>query len=207
MSFAFNRSSLLVLASVFLIACGGGNSDSGGGQVPPEPTAEKTTVIAIGDSIGNGFGIATPWPTILSGKISREMVNTSVTNERTDFGVRNIEILVNEHNPSHVFILLGTNEALRDESISNAISNLQSMVDFARSRDVVPVVGTLPPITADSAQNRRADEISRGIRRLNNAVVAEVRGALGSGETIIDGVHPNQEGQEIIANAFASVFP
>lgn len=192
-----------LFVSLLLAACGGGGSDSGGGQMPPE---EKTTVITIGDSIGNGFGIATPWPTILSSRINREIVNTSVTNERTGFGVRNIERLINENNPSHVVILLGTNNALRNESIPNAINDLQTMVDFARARDVIPIVGTLPPLTVGRTEDQNAAAISRGIRRLDNAIVAEVRGALGNGSTIVDGVHPNQEGQEIIAEAFAGVF-
>jgi len=197
------RSSLTILTCLILFACGGGGSDSGGGQMPPE---ERTNIIAIGDSIGNGFNLATPWPVILSGRINRDIINTSVTNERTGFGVRNIERLIDENNPSHVFILLGTNDALRNESIPNAINNLQTMVDFARARDVIPIVGTLPPLTVGRSEDRNAAEISRGIRRLNNAVVAEVRGALGNGATIVDGVHPNQEGQELIAEAFANVF-
>lgn len=209
LSYKFSRGFKLpfvFLANLLLFACGGGGSESGGGQMAPEPSAPKTNVIAIGDSIGNGFDIAVPWPSLLSGKIGREIINTSVTNVRTSFGVDNIEQLIIENNPSHVVILLGTNDALRNESIPNAINNLQAMVDIARQRDVIPIVGTLPPLTVGRTENSNADEISRGIRRLNNAIVAEVRGALGSGATIIDGVHPNQEGQEIIADAFAGVF-
>lgn len=198
------RRSLITLICLVLCACGGGDSNSGGGQ--DLSSLEKTNVIAIGDSIGNGFNIATPWPDLLSGKIAREVINTSVTNERTGFGVRVIEGLIEENNPSHVVILLGTNDALRNESISNAINNLQTMVDIARARDVIPIVGTLPPLTIGAAEDRNAREINQGIRRLNNAVIAGVRGALGNGSTIIDGVHPNQEGQEIIAEAFAQVF-
>ena len=191
---------------LFLIACGGGGSESGGEQGQPPP-APKTTVVAIGDSIGNGFDIATPWPSILGGKINREVINMSVTNERTRFGVTVIDQLIDAHNPSHVFILLGTNDALRHESLSGAVNNLQAMVDIARARDVIPIVGTLPPLTIGVQENRNVDTINRGIRRLSNAVIAPVRSALGNGSTIIDGVHPNQEGQELIADAFASVYP
>ncbi len=201
------RPAILFLISIFLVACGGGGSDSGGEQAPPTDPVAVRSVVAIGDSIGNGFGIATPWPTLLGGAINRTVVNLSVTNEQTGFGVSNIERLINENDPSHVFILLGTNDAIRG-SVPNALANLQSMVDTARARDVIPIVGTLPPITRSTTENRRADEISRGIRRLNNAVVAEVRGALGNGSsTIADGVHPNQGGQQLITNAFANVFP
>lgn len=198
------RPTTILIVSLFLFACGGGGSDSGGEPAPADPIAIKS-VVAIGDSIGTGFGIATPWPELLGGAISRTVINNSISGEQTGFGVANIERLINDNDPSHVFILLGTNDAIRG-SVPNALNNLQTMVDFARSRNVIPIVGTLPPITRSNSENRRADEISRGIRRLNNAVVAEVRGALGSGATIADGVHPNQSGQQIITDTFASVF-
>ena len=199
------RKFFVLFALLCLASCGGGGTDSGGGNTGGGTPAVRS-VAAIGDSIGNGFGIATPWPPRLEGAIGRTVVNNSVTNMQTDFGVMSITAMIDENDPSHVFILLGTNDAIRG-SVSAAIANLQQMVDIARSRNVVPIVGTLPPITISASQNSRAAEISRGIRRLNGAVVAEVRGALGDGSaTIADGYHPNNEGQQRIADAFASVF-
>lgn len=199
------RRSIILAISLFIAACGGGGSDSGGEQAATDPAAIRS-VVAIGDSIGTGFGIATPWPELLGGAIGRTVVNNSVSGEQTGFGVASIERLIDANNPSHVFILLGTNDAIRG-SVPNAVSNLQTMVDFARARNVVPIVGTIPPITNSASQNSRAAQISQGIRGLNNAVVAEVRGALGNGSsTIADGIHPNQNGQQIITNTFAAVF-
>jgi len=198
------RAALATIIVIIVSACGGGDTNSGG--QPPVAVDTTPRVIAIGDSIGNGFGIANPWPPRLSGLIGIEVVNTSVTNEQTSFGVANIQSLITQNNPSHVFILLGTNDALRG-SVSAAISNLQTMVDIARQNDVIPVVGTLPPITFAAAENDRAARISQGIRSLNGARVAPVRGMLGSGaDTIADGIHPNDRGQQIIAEAFSLQF-
>lgn len=192
-----------------LVACGGGSSgDGAGGGAAADPAAPALTgVVAIGDSIGNGFGIATPWPTLLQNSISVSVSNTSVTGEQTAFGVQVITGLLQDNTPSHVLILLGTNDAIRG-SVDAAIANLQTMVDIANANNVIAVVGTLPPILVDSAANNRAAQISNGIRGLSGAVVAEVRGSLGDGQGLFpDGIHPTTAGQQIIADAFLSVLP
>ena len=193
---------LFFLVAVMLTACGGGSSSSGGSDTNPT----VRSVVAISDSLGTGFGIATPWPNRLATGLGVNVNNNSVSGEQTSYGVGIIGNLIDQHQPTHVVILLGTNDAIRG-SVSNAIANLQAMVDAARARNVIPIVGTLPPITRSSTENARAAEISTGIRGLSGAVVAEVRGALGNGSLyIVDGVHPNAAGQQVIADTFAGVF-
>jgi len=205
----FYRCFFTFFVAFLLVACGGGGTDSGGGPAPtPEPDSDgPKKIVAIGDSIGNGFGIATPWPVRLAGIVNREVVNNSVSNEQTSFGVANIQALITQNSPSHVFILLGTNNAIRG-SVSGAIADLQTMVDIARRNNVIVVVGTLPPITRSASENRRVDAINRGIRQLDGARLAPVRGMFGDGRNNLDGdgVHPNDQGQQAIAEAFATQF-
>jgi len=195
---------------ISLLACGGGNSDSGSGsdtasdnETPP-PIERATSVVAIGDSIGTGFGITTPWPTRLASILSAPVNNNSISGEQTNYGLDIIKSRIDAVNPTHVVILLGTNDAIRG-SVSNAISNLQAMVNIAVNNNVTVIVGTLPPITRSSSENQRAAEISAGIRSLDGAIIADVRNALSSG-AIADGVHPNGTGQQIIADTFAALF-
>lgn len=209
----------LLIFSLFIsviAACGGGSSDSGTAQTPPEPEQpmpapapapappRTTSVVAIGDSIGTGFGLATPWPTILASSLGAPVNNNSISGEQTSFGVRIISERLDAVNPTHVVILLGTNDAIRG-SVENAIANLQSMVDTARARDVIAIVGTLPPITRDANEDARARRINTGIRNLTGARIAAVRSAV-SPSNIADGVHPNQTGQNNIARAFQDAF-
>jgi len=122
--------------------------------------------------------------------------------------------MITENDPTHVFILLGTNDAARG-SVSAAINNLQQMVNIARNNDVIPIVGTLPPLTPPPPDNVpnfdtavadvRAEEISAGIRGLNNARIAPVRSMV-SRSNIVDGLHPNDMGQQQIAEAMATQF-
>ena len=204
----------VLLSCLILASCGGGGSSSGSGSnIAPAPTPTPTpaptptlSVVAIGDSIGNGFGVATGWPVLLADILGAPVNNNSVTNEQTDFGVRIIGERLDAVQPTHVVILLGTNDAIRG-SVDVAIANLQTMVDAARSRNVIPIVGTLPPITRDAGENARAESISAGIRSLSGARLAGVRGAFGDGRgLLVDGIHPNDTGQMIIADAFAQQF-
>jgi len=204
LSCLFHKSFILFVL-LLLSACGGGGSSNGGGEdVDTEPTIRSVQV--IGDSIANGFGVADPWPPRLASILGVEVFNTANSGEQTPFGLSVIEGLLDQNNPSHLVIMLGTNDALRG-SVSNAISNLQAMVDIADGRNVIVIVATLPPITSSSSADSRAAQISNGIRNLNGAVIAEVRGAFGNGAgLLVDGIHPNNTGQQLIADTVAEVF-
>jgi len=201
------RQTFLFLTFIALSACGGGSSDSGGSEADTgSPTLERTKVVAIGDSIGTGFGIATPWPTRLANALGVEVVNNSQSGEQTAFGLGAISGLIESEEPSHVVIMLGTNDAIRG-SVPGAINNLQQMVDIANNQNVIAIVATLPPITRSGTENARAAQISSGIRDLSGARIAGVRGALGNGAGLIaDGVHPNDRGQQIITDTIANQF-
>lgn len=193
-----------IISLVMIAACGGGSSDSGADSDPTPTPAAMRSVVAISDSLGTGFGIATPWPTRLANALGIPVDNNSVSGEQTPYGLEIIEGLLNDQQPSHVVIMLGTNDAIRG-SVSNAIANLQQMVNIAQSRNVIAIVVTLPPITNSASQNSRAAQISDGIRGLANATTADVRAVM-TDDLIVDGVHPGAAGQQLIADVIAGRF-
>ena len=198
-----------IFGVLFISACGGGSSESGGGENNDDTDAVvvERSILVIGDSISTGFYIAAPWPGRLSGMLGIPVDNTnSVSGVETDFGLNIIEGLLISEQPSDVIIMLGTNDAIRG-SVSGAIANLRAMVNIANTQGVTVTVVTLPPITRSSTENNRAAEISRAIRGLSNARVADVRAAFGDGDGLIaDGVHPNNAGQQLIATTIAGEF-
>ncbi len=190
---------VLLLLSLSLIACGGGGSSSSGGSSSGAASAEVTKIVALGDSIGaRGLN----WPTVVG-----QMSGVSVSNysrdslKTTDF-VGRVEGILAREKPSHLLILLGTNDA-RSGSVSGAISNLQVMVNIANSAGVVVIVGTVPPNFRSAAEDSRAASISSGIRNLSGARIANVRENLGGNKAYFpDGLHPNSAGSRIIGAAF-----
>jgi lysophospholipase L1-like esterase len=190
-----------------------GSSSSGGAnsqtdqaadavQTSSEATpAPSSTVVVIGDSIGTGFGVATGFPVFLQQISGRNVVNNSQNGRQTATGVGLASSLIAQHNPSHLVVLLGTNDALRG-SVPNAISNLQAIANIGSAAGVKVVIGTLPPIATDAAANGRAGLISRGIRGIGNARIANIRGEVNVGN-LADGIHPNNDGQRIIGMTFS----
>ena len=194
---------LLFLVTFFLSACGGSSSSGGGVNL----NARLNSVLVLGDSISvgeNRFGSTTPWPPILSGLRNIPISNQAVSGVETSFGLSIIEDSLRAEGFSHVIIMLGTNDAIAN-SVGPAVGNLQAMADIANSLGVVPVITTLTPITNSEQNNDNTAQISNGIRDLSDAIIIDVRARFGDGEKfLIDGLHPNQEGQQLIAEIIAS---
>ena len=185
---------IVLLIGLVIAGCGGSDSSSGTGTT-------LVKILVIGDSIGNGAGIATPYPSRIKRATGVPIINDSVSGRLTAEGLAVAEGLLTEHQPSHLVVLLGTNDARRE--ISSTLSNLQMIVNLGNAAGATVVIGTLPPLTNSSDDNARAAIVSDGIRGLGGASIAEVRDAMGDGNTTIaDGIHPNDLGQEIIAREF-----
>lgn len=189
---------LLILAvlALLLSACNSQNSD----QLNHQPLSK---IAVIGDSIGNGYNLATPWPTLLKEELNVTMFNTSISGKETGWGLEVIEGILDTHQPSHLLISLGTNDATRSSSIEAAIVNLQAMVYIANAKGVAVIVGTVIPNHRSKEADQHAQQINQGIFQLSNASIVDVRAQMGDAKGLLaDGVHPNQQGQRVIANAF-----
>lgn len=207
---------LILSLPIFLVlfSCGGGGSNSGGGgdqmsiAPPMEDPNRVISIVAIGDSIGNGAGYTNqPWPVIVADSLGVPLVNNSVNGRQTAEGLRLIRTLIENNNPSHVLILLGTNDSTKGGTVSGAISNLQEMATIARDLGVIPVIGTTVPNTRSTTFNQKSADIAAGVRMIDNAIIAETRGAMvGNSGLFADDVHPNASGQNVIARAFIDVL-
>lgn len=85
------------------------------------PKATKAAVILVlGDSLSAEYGLprGSGWVALLekqlaADKISASVVNASVSGETTSGGRSRIAALLQQHQPTHVVIELGGNDALR----------------------------------------------------------------------------------------------
>ncbi len=189
----------IVMSSLLGCSSGGGSASGGSGGA-----SSASKVLVIGDSIGTGFGLAVPYPDRIQQSTGVTLINDSADGRVTAEGAARVVSLISLHKPTHLIVLLGTNDA-RVGSVSGALRNLQYMIEVANSSGVTAVVGTLPPYLTTAALNLRSEQISNGIRALSGARIAEVRNSLGDGSTTIaDGVHPNDLGQQIIADTFVA---
>ena len=135
------------------------------------------------------------------------MTNNSRSGRRTGEGLGLVDGLLASNSPSHLVVLLGTNDARDNNGVNTAISNMNAIVQKARAAGVIPVIATLPANFRSSAENSAAEQISQGYRGISGAVIADVRGALGTNTAYFcDSLHPNDAGQEVITATFLNAI-
>lgn len=170
----------------------------------------QALILCIGDSITEGVYVATPYPTRLSRLIGQPVINAGIGGEEADAGLARINGLLNQHSPTHVLILFGTNDILHSrQNLYTTALEIMEMARRARASGAVPVIGTAPPMTAPRTFNAgRVNELNGYIRSMasaNGFLVADIQNAFGSGAGLMmsDGFHPNDAGMQVIAQTFA----
>ncbi len=210
---------ILGLALVLLLAgCGGGsdeNTSTGAGETTEtesttaeapaedEPLELARRIVVVGDSIGAGFGASSNFPAILQGITGIEVINVSTPGISAEAAASKVPDLIQRLRPMWLVALLGTNNATGAAGgVSGAISALRFVAGEANENGVIPVIGTLPPISRDANENANASAISGGIAGIGGARIARVDQVVSISD-ISDGLHPNDNGQAAIAQAFA----
>jgi lysophospholipase L1-like esterase len=203
------------LAGGFCAAgCGGG---SGGGGLKNDDPGDNNTnvVIAFGDSLTAGE-VQPAYPAILSGLIDKVVTNDGVYGSTAASGAGRCASVIANRKGAFMLILYGINDLMFGRSTDQIYGSLESIVNTCRNNHVVPVLATYPiPI--------RGHEIfAGGTYRLNNAIrslaaaydlkCVDLEKEFMDGSDpdpdlyISDGLHPNAEGNHIMALAFADIF-
>lgn len=164
---------------------------------------------AIGDSITAGYGISSTskrYTNRLGGMLGQTVYNRGVGGETTSAGLSRIQKVINNTNPTHMFIMFGTNDVNGPSNISGSARNIREMAQICRDNNVIPIVLTIPPFVgpkaAYNAQVVAYNNLVKGAADQYDYFVVDVYSAFGGGSGLFlsDGFHPNDEGQRVIAN-------
>lgn len=170
-----------------------------------EPLPPGTVVLALGDSLTAGYGLAPEqaWPALLAEKTGWQVVNGGVSGDKTSDALARLPALLDAHAPKLVLVTLGGNDMLRRLPEEQTRSNLARILELARSRDARPVLlatprpsvaGALfqnlsaPPFYAEIAQERKVPLIGEAVPEV-----------LSDPELKLDQLHPNAEGHRALA--------
>jgi acyl-CoA thioesterase-1 len=192
------RAGALILLAVTLLS------------VPPGEARGDGVVVAVGDSLTAGFGVAADeaFPARLEARLRAEgyayrVVNAGVSGDTTAGGLRRVDWVLRA-SPEVAIVALGANDGLRGQDPKMTRANLEEIVTRLQAAGArVLLAGMrLPPNYGDEytkefeavfpAVARRArvalmpfllDGVA-GIPRLNQA----------------DGIHPTAAGQQVIAD-------
>ena len=173
-------------------------------------TAETKKLLILGDSISAGYGLkeSENWVQLLetllktSGK-KLQIINSSISGDTTIGGLSRIESDLLEHKPNYVLIELGGNDALRGYPIEKIKSNLLKIVDISFAAEANPIIMQIriPPnygknyvaafegIYSEIAEEKNIPKITFLLEKV----------ALDKSLMQLDGIHPNQKAQKIIA--------
>ncbi len=125
------------------------------------------------------------------------------------------------HKPAYTLILYGTND-WNDQSCQSrpavdcfTIDSLQTIVEKVKDADSLPVLATLPPVNpavndGRNQWNDQMNELIKGLAKSEGALLADLNAAFKAKGNLpalfdpidLNGVHPNDAGYDVIADAF-----
>jgi acyl-CoA thioesterase-1 len=149
------RRHVLAHCTVLAAALWGGGFGGLGAQTPP-------TILVVGDSLSAEYGLkrGSGWVALMEARLAEQkmpfhVVNASVSGDTTSGGRSRLPALLARHQPSHVVIELGGNDALRGLAISMTEANLAAMTQAALDSGArVTLVGMQVPPNYGAAYGR-----------------------------------------------------
>jgi lysophospholipase L1-like esterase len=199
---------LAIALALGLTAC----EDGGGGSKHDFGDNDPNVVVALGDSITAGYpGGMVPYPSLLASMIGKTVVNAGVSGISSGQGASRAGGLLRRYRPGYLLIMLGSNDAIMGTDIGTTIERLRGIIGVARAQQTIPILSTIPPMYGPHALfagNAEAlNAAIRGLASQEKVKLVNAGGQLSSEAYFVsDGLHPNQEGHQRIAKAFANAF-
>ena len=189
-----------------ILATGCESSGGGGGGGHDFGDRDPSACAVIGDSISVGYGAeGAPWPARLAGLLDRSVANHGVGGITTSQGLSILDGVL-ARDAGIIIISLGANDAINGISADAVRNNLGTMIQRIRDANGLPVVGNITPMTAGHSifypQAERINEAIRDLCSSEGVLLVNLNKVVTFDMLQPDGLHPNSDGQEAIANAF-----
>jgi len=170
------------------------------------------TILVVGDSLSAEYGLkrGSGWVALLERRLAQEkitatVVNASISGDTTSGGRSRLAALLAQHQPSHVVIELGGNDALRGLPLAMTEDNLTAMTQAAQKAGArVLLVGMQVPPNYGADYARRFAAVFDNVARANKAALVPflLQGvADGADPTRMfqpDRIHPREEAHPIM---------
>lgn len=184
---------LLLVSLVLLSACDTPQEEA----IPP-----SSTVLALGDSLTAGYGVAAnkAWPALLASKTGWTVINGGISGNTSSEALTRLPALLEEHKPVLVFITLGGNDMLRHAPQQETITNLEKMIALLRVHGAKPILLGIPEPSIAGAvfRNLSAAEFYRDIAKAQQVPLIEdaIADVLSDPLLKVDQLHPNAAGHQ-----------
>lgn len=212
------------LAALFS-ACGSAAGDQAAVQdldrplVLPEITASKPKIVAFGDSLTAGFGLAEPesYPYLLQEKLRSEgfdyeVINAGVSGDTSLGGLERADWVLEQERVEILILELGANDLLRGMPVDRMKKNLATIIEKAQAKNVkVLLCGMVAPPAMGSDYER---DFRNAFPDLADKYKVAFLPFLLEGIALkkelnqADGIHPNAEGTRLMTeNIYRELKP
>ena len=128
---------------------------------------DKPVILVVGDSLSAEYGLkrGEGWVPLLEKRLAEQkvaatLVNASISGDTTSGGRARLPNLLKQHQPTHVVLELGANDALRGLPLASTEDNLMQMTKSAQAAGAqVLLVGIQVPPNYGSDYTRRFEAI------------------------------------------------
>lgn len=173
------------------------------------PSQKVFTILMLGDSLTEGYGIAPEqaYPFLLEKSLQKQgykvrVINGGESGSTSAGGISRLPWYWRQ-SPNLVFIALGANDGLRGQDINALSANLQKMVDYVTSRGAkAMLVGIQIPPNYGKVYTQQFSAVFPKVARDSGIPLLPflMEGVAGHPDLMqSDGLHPNARGHVIMA--------
>ena len=215
---------LAAAALALAVGCGtkqrsNGHADLNKPLATPPSTGNKPKIIAFGDSLTAGFGLAEKesYPYLLQQKLNAdgydyEVVNAGVSGDTSLGGLERADWVMQQDNAKIVILELGANDMLRGVPPAKMKENLDKIIQKAQSRGLkVLLCGMLAPPTMGAQYQREFTTAFPDLASEHKVAYLPFlleNIALNKDLNQADSIHPNAEGEKIMTdNVYKALKP
>lgn len=211
--------------TIFFTSCGASSAekqftgDANKPMVTPKVVTNKPKIIAFGDSLTAGFGLAEKesYPYLLQKKLEAdgynyEVVNAGVSGETSLGGLERVDWVLEQENVEILILELGANDLLRGLPVPKMKDNLSKIIRKAQAKKItVLLCGMLAPPSVGAQYQREytsafPDLASEYKVAFLPFLLENV--ALNKDLNQGDGIHPNAKGALIMTdNVYKALQP
>ncbi len=188
----------------------------------PSAGGKPATILVVGDSISAEYGLArgTGWVALLEKQISTDklnakVVNASVSGDTTSGGRSRLPALLKTHQPTHVILELGANDALRGLPLKNTEDNLAWMTEQSQKAGAkVLIVGMQVPPNYGGKYTQQFGEVFPAVAKQYKTALVPflLKGVADDPDPTrlfqADRIHPNATAQPtLLANVWPVLKP